>query len=36
MAAHNGKVTVHSVEGSGSTFTLCIPLRGEQAGPGAA
>jgi two-component system sensor histidine kinase SenX3 len=31
MAAHNGKVTVRSVEGAGSTFTLFIPLRGEQA-----
>ena len=27
MAAHNGKVTVRSVEGAGSTFTLFIPLR---------
>src|ERR1700678_3941610 len=36
MAAHNGKVTVHSVEGSGSAFTLFIPLRGEQAGAGGA
>jgi len=27
MAAHNGRVTVRSVEGSGSTFTLFIPLR---------
>ena len=31
MAAHNGRVTVGSVEGAGSTFTLFIPLRGEQA-----
>ena len=27
MAAHDGRVTVHSVEGQGSTFTLWIPLR---------
>ena len=27
LAAHNGRVTVRSVEGSGSTFTLFIPLR---------
>jgi two-component system sensor histidine kinase SenX3 len=27
MAAHNGRVAVRSVEGSGSTFTLFIPLR---------
>jgi two-component system sensor histidine kinase SenX3 len=27
MAAHDGRVTVRSVEGSGSTFTLFIPLR---------
>jgi len=27
MAAHDGRVTVRSVEGSGSTFTLWIPLR---------
>src|SRR3984957_14276674 len=27
MAAHNGRVPVRSVEGSGSTFTLFIPLR---------
>ena len=31
MAAHNGRVTVRSVEGAGSTFTLYIPLRGEHA-----
>jgi two-component system sensor histidine kinase SenX3 len=36
MAAHNGKVTVRSVEGAGSTFTLSIPLRSDHAGPGAA
>jgi signal transduction histidine kinase len=36
MAAHNGKVTVRSVEGAGSTFTLFIPLRGEHASTGAA
>jgi two-component system, OmpR family, sensor histidine kinase SenX3 len=27
MAAHDGRVNVHSVEGQGSTFTLWIPLR---------
>jgi two-component system, OmpR family, sensor histidine kinase SenX3 len=27
MAAHDGRVTVHSVESQGSTFTLWIPLR---------
>jgi two-component system, OmpR family, sensor histidine kinase SenX3 len=36
MAAHNGKVTVRSVEGAGSTFTLFVPLRSEQVGTGAA
>src|ERR1700691_4089211 len=36
MAAHNGKVTVRSAEGSGSTFTLFVPLRSEQVGTGAA
>jgi two-component system sensor histidine kinase SenX3 len=36
MAAHNGKVTVRSVEGTGSTFTLSIPLRDAHAGVGAA
>jgi two-component system, OmpR family, sensor histidine kinase SenX3 len=36
MAAHNGRVTVRSTEGSGSTFTLFIPLRGEHASTGAA
>jgi two-component system, OmpR family, sensor histidine kinase SenX3 len=36
MAAHNGRVTVRSVEGAGSTFTLSIPLRGEHASTGAA
>ena len=35
MAAHNGKVTVRSAEGAGSTFTLFLPLRGEQVGTGA-
>jgi two-component system sensor histidine kinase SenX3 len=35
MAAHNGRVTVRSVEGSGSTFTLFIPLRSEHASTGA-
>jgi two-component system, OmpR family, sensor histidine kinase SenX3 len=35
MAAHNGKVTVRSAEGAGSTFTLFLPLRGEQLGNGA-
>ena len=36
VAAHNGQVTVHSVEGAGSTFTLFIPLRSEHASTGAA
>ena len=36
MAAHNGRVTVRSVEGAGSTFTLFIPLRSEHASNGAA
>jgi two-component system sensor histidine kinase SenX3 len=36
MAAHNGKVTVRSVEGAGSSFTLIVPLRSEQVGNGAA
>jgi len=36
MAAHNGKVTVRSVEGDGSTFTLYIPLRSDHASNGAA
>ena len=36
MAAHNGKVTVRSVEGAGSTFSLYIPLRSEHASTGAA
>jgi two-component system, OmpR family, sensor histidine kinase SenX3 len=36
MAAHNGKVTVRSVEGAGSTFTLYIPLRNDHASTGAA
>jgi two-component system, OmpR family, sensor histidine kinase SenX3 len=36
MAAHNGKVTVRSVEGAGSTFTLSIPLRSDHASNGAA
>ena len=36
MAAHNGRVTVRSVEGAGSAFTLFIPLRSEHAGSGAA
>jgi two-component system sensor histidine kinase SenX3 len=35
MAAHDGKVTVRSAEGAGSTFTLCLPLQGGQAGTGA-
>ena len=36
MAAHNGNVTVRSVDGAGSTFTLYIPLRSDQAGSGTA
>ena len=36
MAAHNGKVTVRSVEGAGSTFSLYVPLRSEHASTGAA
>ncbi len=36
MAAHNGRVTVRSVEGAGSTFTLFIPLRSDHASTGAA
>ena len=36
MAAHNGKVTVRSVEGAGSTFSLYVPLRSEHASNGAA
>ena len=36
MAAHNGNVTVRSVEGAGSTFTLSIPLRSDHASTGAA
>ena len=36
MAAHNGRVTVRSVEGAGSTFTLFIPLRSEHVSNGAA
>ena len=36
MAAHNGKVTVRSVEDAGSTFTLYIPLRSDHASTGAA
>jgi len=36
MAAHNGKVSVRSMEGAGSTFTLFIPLRSDHASTGAA
>jgi two-component system, OmpR family, sensor histidine kinase SenX3 len=36
MAAHNGRVAVRSIEGSGSTFTLFIPLRSDHASTGAA
>jgi len=36
MAAHNGKVTVRSVEGAGSTFTLSVPLQSDHASTGAA
>ena len=34
-AAHGGRVTVRSVEGSGSTFTLWLPLRSEHDGASA-
>jgi two-component system, OmpR family, sensor histidine kinase SenX3 len=33
-AAHGGTVTVRSVEGSGSTFTLSLPLRSAHDSPG--
>ncbi len=35
-AAHGGAVTVRSVEGAGSTFTLSLPLRRSHAGSGSA
>ena len=35
-AAHGGAVTVRSVEGAGSTFTLSLPLRSSDAGSGSA
>ncbi len=35
-AAHGGTVTVRSVEGAGSTFTLSLPLRNSHAGSGSA
>ncbi len=35
-AAHGGTVTVRSVEGAGSTFTLSLPLRTSHAGSGSA
>jgi two-component system, OmpR family, sensor histidine kinase SenX3 len=34
-AAHGGRVTVRSVEGAGSTFTLWLPLRSDNDGPSA-
>jgi two-component system sensor histidine kinase SenX3 len=33
--AHGGRVTVRSVEGAGSTFTLWLPLRSDNDGTGA-
>jgi two-component system sensor histidine kinase SenX3 len=35
-AAHGGSVTVRSLEGAGSTFTLSLPLRSSHAVPGSA
>ena len=35
-AAHGGRVTVRSVEGAGSTFTLWLPLRSDHEGASAA
>ena len=35
-AAHGGAVTVRSMEGAGSTFTLSLPLRSSHAGSGSA
>jgi two-component system sensor histidine kinase SenX3 len=35
MAAHGGRVTVRSVEGAGSTFTLWLPLRSDNDGTSA-